>query len=237
MVGMGKRLWIVCVAVACGAAGCGKSSPTSPSGPGPSVQPTRIINVSGDLAFGNVEVCQSDTRVMRISNSGTAALTYTSLSAVGGTGTKGYSATPTSGTVAAGGSQDVTVRFAPTGLGFWSNVLTVVGDQTSGNNQINVSGTGVISRAIWTMSGTGNTVFNIPSTVAKVQIRADYPHSSSNFIVHINGGGFVNELVGYDFNEPEFNAIQLTNLTPCASDGVVEILHSSGVDWSFTELR
>ena len=55
----------------------------------------------------------------------------------------------TQGTVAAGSSQTVTVRFSPRAAGSLGGTITVNGDQTGGVNTIAISGTGMA-----TMSGT-----------------------------------------------------------------------------------
>lgn len=122
-------------AAACGG---GSSSPTSPT---PST-PTRVINVSGNLAFGDVPVGSSRDLSFTISNSGSAALTVTSLSVSGGLVSQ-TAASWTSGQIQAGGSQVVTVRFAPTTAGSYSGTVTVNGDQTSGTNTIAISGNAV----------------------------------------------------------------------------------------------
>ena len=116
--------------------GGGKSSPTAPT-PTPTPTATRVITLSGNLAFGSVPVGATADATFRISNSGTGALTVTSIAGPGG-----YTLNWTSGAVAAGGSQDVTVRFAPAAAQIYSGTLTVNADQTSGTNTIAVSGTG-----------------------------------------------------------------------------------------------
>jgi len=123
-------------------AGCGggDSSPTSPTPPAST--PTRIVSVTGNLAFGEVAVGASRDIAMTIANSGTAALTITSLSVSGGL-VSHTTATWTSGTIAAGGSQVVSIRFAPTAEGSFSGTVTVNGDQTSGTNTIAVSGSAI----------------------------------------------------------------------------------------------
>jgi hypothetical protein len=133
-----KRLLSVFVLAALTGA-CGSSS-TAPTTPAP---PTRIITVSGDLAFGNVNLGDSLGRNFTIGNSGNATLTFTSISFVGGSGSAGFSVIPTSGTVLPGSAVTINMRFAPTAAQFYTHVLTVVGDQTSGAAAINVSGTGV----------------------------------------------------------------------------------------------
>ena len=219
------------------AAACGgsSSSPTSPATTAvttPTVTPTRIIDVSGNLAFGTVNIGQTSTRTFTISNSGNSTLTFTGLTAVGGTGTAGYTASPTSGSVTAGGSQQVSITFTPTAEKFYSNVLTVTADQTSGNNAINVSGTGYNPNPIYTKTGTGDNVFDIPSYVTRVKITGDYSGNSSNFIVYIAGKLVVNELVGRGWGQTHFEGTYLI-----AGGGVAQVQLSSGVSWTVTEVR
>lgn len=147
-------------------AGCGGSGgPTSPSGTTtPPVTTTRIIGVSGLLAFGDVPVGASRDAFMVISNSGNAVLTVSSLSVTGGFGSM-VTGTWTSGTIAAGGSQAVTVRFAPTAAGTYNGTIVVNGDQTSGTNSLAISGAAVATfNGTWTgghvinqCNGTGST--------------------------------------------------------------------------------
>ena len=73
------------------------------------VVPTRIIALSGNLAFGNVAVNTTATRTLTIGNTGTAPLTVSGISYPAG-----FSGNFASGTIAPGGSQSVTVTFAPT---------------------------------------------------------------------------------------------------------------------------
>ncbi len=132
------------VALAAFAAGCGGggSTPTSPTPP--STTPSRIANVSGNLAFGDVPVGSSRDLTMTIANPGTATLTVTGLSVSGGL-VSITSASWLSGTIAAGGSQAVTIRFSPTAAGSFSGTVTVNGDQTSGTNSIPISGNATLS--------------------------------------------------------------------------------------------
>lgn len=129
-------------------AGCGGGSDSSPTAPTPTNTPTRIINVSGNLAFGDVAVGSTRDLTFTIGNSGTAALTVSGLSISGGL-VSVTTASWTSGTIAAGGSQTVTVRFAPTAAGSFSGTLLVNGDQTSGTNSLAVT-----ASASLTFSGT-----------------------------------------------------------------------------------
>lgn len=124
-------------------AACNKDkTPTSPT-------PTAgaIVGMSGNLSFGNVTVGSSATSTLTISNTGTAALTVTSVAYP-----SGFSGNFTSGTIAPAGTQAVTVTFTPTAATAYTGTITVAGDQSSGTNTIAVSGTGALAVA-FTLSG------------------------------------------------------------------------------------
>jgi HYDIN/CFA65/VesB family protein len=239
---MTKRLALVVVSVlvaACGSSSSPAGSASSPTGP-PSVAPTRIIDVTGDLAFGDVNFGESPTRTLTVANSGNGVLTFTGINAAEGTGTAGYSATPTTGTVPPGGSVPVTIRFTPTIAQLYSNVLTVVGDQTSGKATINLSGTGIDSSTgpdntpVWTQSGTGDKVFDMPTTVARVRIQAAPTTNCQNFVVLIAGASTVNVILGTceAAAAPSLDGTYLTG-----GGGAVSITISTGITWTFTEIR
>ncbi|MGB2829103.1 MAG: choice-of-anchor D domain-containing protein [Phycisphaerae bacterium] len=98
---------------------------------------TRIIRLVGDLAFGNVRVGQTATRMLTICNDGNSTLTVSGI-----TYPSGFSGA-WSGTIAAGGSRSVTVTFAPTAAQSYSGTVTVNSDKTSGTNTKACSGTGI----------------------------------------------------------------------------------------------
>ena len=98
---------------------------------------TRIIGVSGSLAFGNLEVGQTATRNMTISNTGNSVLTVNSISYP-----TGFSGNWNSGTISPGASRSVTVTFAPAAAISYEGAITVNGNPTSGTNTISTSGTG-----------------------------------------------------------------------------------------------
>ncbi len=130
----------------------------SPTGPSPvtnapqAAASSRAINVSGNLAFGEVTLGASRESTMTITNSGTAPLTVSSLTVTGGLAAH-VTATWTSGTIQAGSSQNVVVRFRPTSSGAFSGSVIVNGDQTSGNNALGISGSALVSFAgTWTGS-------------------------------------------------------------------------------------
>jgi Abnormal spindle-like microcephaly-assoc'd, ASPM-SPD-2-Hydin len=111
---------------------CGANSITAPSTP--VATPTRIIAVSGNLAFGTLLVGATATVTLTITNSGNATLTVSSI-----TQPEGLTASWTTGTIAAGGSQNVTIGLSPTSAGKLDGVITVNSDQTSGSNAISTT--------------------------------------------------------------------------------------------------
>ena len=113
---------------------------------------TRVIGLSGDLAFGSVTVDTTATRTLTISNSGNSALAVSGI-----TYPSGFSGA-WSGTVAAGGSQNVTVTFAPTAAQSYGGTVTVASDKTSGADTISASGTGAPAVPVNQPPGTITTV-------------------------------------------------------------------------------
>lgn len=98
---------------------------------------TRILAISGDLAYGGVVVGGTATRTLTLSNLGNSPLTVTSITYP--TGFTGAA----SGTIPPGFSANVTVTFAPTALTTYSGTLTVASDATSGASTRTISGFGV----------------------------------------------------------------------------------------------
>jgi hypothetical protein len=139
----GAVIAIASMAIACGGGG---SSPTSPSTPTTSAG-TRVIGLSGIVALGNVTVGTSASATFTITNSGTAALTVSSLTLPAGV-SGAYSANFTSGTIPPGGSQQVSLKCSPTAAQDYGGTLTVTGDQTSGTNTMAVSCVGVLGPGV-----------------------------------------------------------------------------------------
>lgn len=84
----------------------------------------------------------------------------------------------------------------------------------------------------WSKSGVGDTVFDMPTCVSRVHATGRYPQNSSNFIVHIRGGGWINELLGTAWGTTTYDGTLLSG-----GGGTVEVMKSSGVSWSFTEIK
>jgi hypothetical protein len=124
--------------------------------------PTRVIGLSGSLAFGNVVTNTTATATLTLTNSGNATMTVSSISYPAG-----FSGA-WSGTIAAAGSQSVTVTFAPTALTSYGGTVAVNSDATSGTSTISASGTGVVAPTrVIGLSGNlafGNVVTNTTAT-------------------------------------------------------------------------
>lgn len=106
---------------------CG-GSPNSPS-------ESRVVSLTGDLTFPNAIVGSPQQTTLTIRNTGSAPLTITAL-----TGPNWLAANWTSGTIAPGGTQLVSIRFVPPVAGQYAGTIVANADQTGGSNAINVSG-------------------------------------------------------------------------------------------------
>ena len=84
---------------------------------------------------------------------------------------------------------------------------------------------------LFSRSGTGNNVFDMPTHVRRVRITGTYARSSENFIVWIGNDLVVNELLGTFWGQTRYEGVHAT------TGGLVEITNSSGVNWTFTEER
>lgn len=84
---------------------------------------------------------------------------------------------------------------------------------------------------LWSMSGTGNTVFDMPASVSRVRVVGTFTGNSSNFVIYVNGRLLVNELLGTAWGTTRYEGIHLTG------GGVVEIRFSSAVRWEMTQVR
>ena len=100
--------------------------------------PTRIIGVSGDLAFGNVLLGSTSNRAMTIANSGNSALTVSGIAYPGG-----FAGSWSGGVIAAGRSTNVTVTFSPTAAQGYGGTVAVSSDQTGGVSALEASGAGM----------------------------------------------------------------------------------------------
>ncbi|GAB4396933.1 MAG: hypothetical protein OHK0053_12170 [Microscillaceae bacterium] len=155
---------------------------------------TRIISLSGTLAFGNIDVNQQSTKSFTISNLGDATLTIFSITAP-----VGYTLNWDEGQIPAGGSQEILVTFSPTAPQDYNGVVNISSNRTEGPNTLNITGKGtnrVLSlsgnlafgeveigqskTAILSIRNLGNQTLNISSIVLP-----------ENFTSNWNGGNVI----------------------------------------------
>jgi len=115
------------------------------SGSAVAVSQATIALDASSLAFGNQAVgASSATQTLNVSNTGTAALSFTGIAvnganagdfATGGTCAVGSS-------VAAGAKCTVTVRFTPAGAGARSATLALASNASNGTSSVSLTGTG-----------------------------------------------------------------------------------------------
>lgn len=139
---------------------------------------TSTISLSGNLDFGDVEINQSATRTLSISNIGTSDFNVSSIN-----NPDGFSSNY-SGIVTAGNSVEVTVTFTPTIPQNYNSSITVNSDADNGNNQINCFGNGVDGNTFGTLMVVNNTNFQRFFHIKK---QSDSEYSEDNQIV-IPGG-------------------------------------------------
>jgi hypothetical protein len=93
------------------------------------------------LAFGNVSVNSASTQTVTVTSTGAAAVTVNSATITGTGFTVSAPTLPV--TLTPGNSTSLTVQFDPTVAGAETGQLTIVGDASSGNSLVNLTGTGV----------------------------------------------------------------------------------------------
>lgn len=132
-----------------------------------------------------------------------------------------------SGLVTGVGSGEVTIYIDTTGN--QSGLVTEIGSNDMAIASLRGSKKLTV-RSIWSKSGAGDSVFDMPTYVSRVRIIGTYKGYSSNFIVYVGGSLLVNELLGTGWGTTRYDGTLLT------TGGVVEIKYSSGVSWSFTQV-
>ena len=90
------------------------------------------IDVEASHAFGTMTAGQSKTETVTVNNTGTGALSISGVT-FSGTGNGYFSVSPTTATVAAGGSQNLLVTFAPTVSGSYSVTMNIANNDSDEN--------------------------------------------------------------------------------------------------------
>ena len=200
------------------AVACGSSSPTAPSSSNPTPTPTPTpapvtvakLTVDGNGCGGGVCVSPGPLQLTAIAHMSNGATQNVTSQAQWTSSNPGVASVTGSGAVTPINAGD-------------TDVLATYQGQSDGQT--------IRVPAPWAQSGRSDTVFDMPSYVRRVRITGDYTGYSSNFIVRIAGRVVVNELVGTGWKQTSFVGTYVT------TGGVVEITDSSGVAWSFTQVR
>jgi len=173
---------------------------------------------------------------LTINNTGNATLTVSSISYP-----SGFSGA-WSGTIAAGGSQPVTVTFSPTSATTYGGTVTVNSDATSGGNTITASGTGLPKPQFSGMS-TSNGVFsfNLNGPVGSnyvLYMSSDLAHwvpLSTNTIPACGSCSCVDSAVGT--SPQRFYRAVLTNTVAPSTAPIVSTLPASSVTSSSADMN
>ena len=120
---------------------------------------TRIIGLSGNLAFGGVIVGGSSSQTLTITNGGNSTLTVSGIVCPAG-----FSGT-WSGAISSGGSQNITMTFSPSSATSYGGSLSANSDATSGGNTMSLSGTGTLPVLAARRQG-GNAILSWPTNAA-----------------------------------------------------------------------
>jgi hypothetical protein len=129
---------LMCVTVlGCGGDSNDSRTPNSPSAP-TTPAATRIIELEGELNFGDVGIGSAAEKTIRIVNRGNDTLAVTGLS-----GLNAFTANWTSGNILSNQWRDITVRFVPTAEQSYNGTMTVNANHTSGGNTMTISARGI----------------------------------------------------------------------------------------------
>ena len=191
--------------VACG--GKNGSTPTAPSTPTPATP--SIVSLTGTVRSNSgAGISGASVRITDGANAGRSTATTSS----GAYSLTGLTPSNANVFVSAG-------CYADTGKGVYIN----------GTNSLDFT---MDPAPAWSAAGSGDTVFDMPTCVARVRIVGRYTGYSSNFIVKVGGRLLVNELLGTGWGPTVYDGTLLTG-----GGGVTQITNSSGVSWSFTEVK
>lgn len=183
-----RSLSRVVLLIALAASACDKASPSAPT-PTSNSAASRVISLGGSLNFGAVELGKTSELTLTVGNSGTGTLSVTGITVPGG-----YALNWTSGAIAPGGSQQVTVRFAPTAAQAYDGTLTVNADHTSGTSTAPLSGRGTAPEpALATITGTAAEPGSGPLSGATIEIR-DGPDAKKTTTTDASGAFTLPEL-------------------------------------------
>ncbi len=200
---------VIVAASIVGTVACGSATPSAPTTPTPTPTSTpTLVALTGTVsAVGGARLAGATVRIGDGVNAGRSATT----SNIGEYRLDNLTAGNANVSAAASGYEE-----------------KVGGVYINGANTLNFT---LRTAAPWSRSGTGNTVFDMPTYITRVRIIGTYTAGGSNFIVYIGGRLIVNDIIGTRWPSTVSDGMYVT------TGGVVQITNSTGVVWSFTETR
>jgi photosystem II stability/assembly factor-like uncharacterized protein len=142
---------------------------------------SRIINVSGDLDFGEVVIGETASSDVTITNTGTAPITISGL-----TYPEGY----TGDTISTSPSIVIKVTFTPLEPKEYNGDMVVESNATSGTNTLSITGTGISITEAEKIKDDGLTVYPNPASDWVVIAGGDFSHLKTVSLTHENGTSF-----------------------------------------------
>lgn len=103
---------------------------------------TKVIDISGDLSFGKISIDTEISKTFTIKSVGTGPVIISSISSP-----QNFSVDWSGGTIEAGGSKDVNVKFSPSQAQSYSGEIIIQSNTSTSPNKIQVSGEGKINVA------------------------------------------------------------------------------------------
>jgi Tol biopolymer transport system component len=147
----------------------------------PFIQPAPGLSLSStSLAFGNVNTGASGTQTLTVSNTGSATLSVTGIS-ITGTDASQFSVSPTTLSVNAGQSQNVTVTFSPTAKDSKSASLSITHNAAGSPSSVSLTGTGIDTTPPAAPSGVG---ISYQGSQPVLQWTANSENDLSHYVVY-----------------------------------------------------
>lgn len=129
-------------------------SPTTYNVSGTGADPSPVFSAPGSLSFGNVSQGNSLTLPLTVTNTGVNQLIISNVVAAPGV----FTVSPTSATIAGGGTQVFNVTFTPTAGGLVNGTLTFTHNAAGSPSVVSLSGSGV---AVFGLVFAQDTVYNL----------------------------------------------------------------------------
>lgn len=169
----------------------GDSSPVDSSDAPFTITVPALAMLPGTLDFDTVQAGGTRTDTVRITNTGTGPLVITSVTGGSGVFTPGR----TSFTVPAGGSDTLSVRFAPVASGLVLDTLLIRNTSPAGTVSLPVSGVGVVTgpMTVGIPMEAGWNMVSLPVLPADVRTATVFPQAASGAFGYSGTAGYMPE--------------------------------------------